>query len=150
MKFRFYRESAVISLKEQGFSSFHAIFIGLTVVVGVLSVLIVPGWFSLALALTAACISAFYLRTHLSKRPLALAVTKDGITYYNEDLDEIITIAGSDIHHINTNFCRIQISTRDNHTHEISLMNIKNPQTRWEIKEFTRSFTCVTTGKAFD
>ncbi|WP_256010557.1 hypothetical protein [Desertivirga xinjiangensis] len=149
MKFRFYRESAVISLKEQS-SPFHAIFIGITVVIGILSVLIIPGWFSLALVLTAACVSAIYLRAHFSKRPLALAVTKDGISYYNEDLNEIITIAGSDIHHINTNFCRIQISTRDNHIHNISLMDIKSPQTRWEIKEFTRSFTCETSGKAFD
>ena len=140
MEFRLYHESSVSS-KEQSSTKNYKILSVIVILLSILCVFLLPSWFCFSISTVAISVSTYYLKTHLKhKRPIYLTVSKNEISYFCEEKNEFVTILTSDISGINTDFCKLNISTTDNSIHRISLMNIKNPQTRWEIKELARRF----------
>ena len=141
MQYYIYTKENIFSLPKRNFkTAVHVLLIAIVVstAAAVFHLIPVVYCFIAALCCTflAMVCSFIYSRyASLFKKKILLQVGEDSLKYYSVERDEMVEVPASEIVKINTKFCELQIHTRDQYVHRISISSVKKEQTRWEIKE---------------
>lgn len=138
MQYKLYRLSPNVLTKTPGQINSYTISAGLIIISTVFLWTFASVLISLLISVFLMPIALYWLKIHYTKKPVYLSVSSSEITYFSDERNEAVTIQADEIEKIQTSFCTLQIHDKNDVLHSISLMNIKSPQTRWEIKEITK------------
>ena len=149
MQYYIYTRENVISLPKQNFKTGIQLFLAALILSTAAALLqLIPQIYCLIAAiccvlLIAVCSFIYKRYSSLFRKKVLIKVGQDSLQYFSGEKDEMIEIAAEDIVKVSTRFCELQVHTKDNTIHRISMASIKKEQARWEIKEMVKQLAGI-------